>query len=48
MAEFIRPRELESAGGEDLKAFLSHLAVKGRVAVATQKQGVRRWLRVEG
>ena len=40
LAEFIRPRELESAGGEDLKAFLSHLAVKGRVSVATQKQAL--------
>ena len=38
LADFIRPRELESASGEDLKGFLSHLAVRGRVAVATQKQ----------
>ncbi len=40
LAEFIRPRELDSAAGEDLKAFLSHLAVQGRVAVATQKQAL--------
>ena len=40
LAEFIGPRDLESAGSEDLKAFLSHLAVKGRVAVATQKQAL--------
>jgi integron integrase len=40
LAEFIRPRDLESVTGEDLKAFLSHLAVHGRVAVATQKQAL--------
>ena len=40
LAEFIRPRELDSATGEDIKAFLSDLAVKGRVAVATQKQAL--------
>jgi integron integrase len=40
LAEFIRPRELESAAGEDLKSFLSDLAVKGRVSVATQKQAL--------
>ena len=40
LAEFIRPRDLETAAGEDLKAFLSHLAVKGRVSVATQKQAL--------
>jgi hypothetical protein len=40
LAEFISPRDLETAAGEDLKAFLSHLAVKGRVAVATQKQAL--------
>ena len=40
LAEFIGPRDLETAGSEDLKAFLSHLAVKGRVAIATQKQAL--------
>jgi integron integrase len=40
LAEFIGPREVETASGEDLKAFLSHLAVQGRVAVATQKQAL--------
>jgi hypothetical protein len=40
LAEFIRPRELESATGEDVKALLSELAVKGRVAIATQKQAL--------
>jgi hypothetical protein len=40
LAEFIRPRDLESASGEDLKGFLSELAVKGRVSVATQKQAL--------
>ncbi len=36
LRDFLRPRQLESATGEDLKAFLSELAVKGRVAIATQ------------
>ncbi|HUJ76078.1 MAG TPA: integron integrase, partial [bacterium] len=40
LAQFIHPRELESARGEDLKGFLSELAVKGRVSVATQKQAL--------
>ena len=40
LAEFIRPRDLETATGEDLKLFLSDLAVRGRVAVATQKQAL--------
>jgi integron integrase len=40
LAEFIRPRDLEAATGEDLKSFLSELAVKGRVAIATQKQAL--------
>jgi len=31
---------MESASGEDIKAFLSELAVKGRVAIATQKQAL--------
>jgi integron integrase len=40
LAECIRPRSLEEAGGEDVKAFLSHLAVKGRVSKSTQKQAL--------
>ena len=40
LADFVRPRELESASGEDLKAFLSDLAVKGRVSRSTQKQAL--------
>jgi integron integrase len=40
LADFMRPRDLESATGEDLKSFLSELAVKGRVAVSTQKQAL--------
>src|ERR1017187_6406596 len=40
LAGFMRPRDLESATGEDLKCFLSDLAVRGRVSVATQKQGL--------
>ncbi len=40
LADFIQPRELETATGEDLKSFLSHLAVKGRVSIATQKQAL--------
>ncbi len=40
LRDFLRPRQLESATGEDLKAFLSELAVKGRVAIATQKQAL--------
>ena len=39
-AQFMGQRELESATGEDLKAFLSQLAVKGRVSAATQKQAL--------
>ena len=33
-------RELETATGEDIKAFLSELAVKGRVSRSTQKQAL--------
>ena len=33
-------RELEKAGAEELRAFLSELAVKDRVSVATQKQAL--------
>lgn len=40
LAGFIEPRGLEVATGEDIKGFLSELAVKGRVAVATQKQAL--------
>src|SRR5260370_6621052 len=40
LADFIRPREVETATDADLKAFLSELAVRGRVAVATQKQAL--------
>jgi len=40
LGHFIRPRDLESATGDDLKSFLSDLAVHGRVAVATQKQAL--------
>jgi hypothetical protein len=40
LADFVRPRELETATGEDLKAFLSELAVKGRVSRSTQKQAL--------
>jgi integron integrase len=40
LAHFIHPRDLETATTEDLKSFLSDLAVKGRVAVATQKQAL--------
>lgn len=40
LADFIRPRDLESAAGEDIKSFLSDLAVRGRVSVATQKQAL--------
>ncbi|HXJ61333.1 MAG TPA: phage integrase N-terminal SAM-like domain-containing protein, partial [Verrucomicrobiae bacterium] len=40
LADFVRPRELESATGEDIKAFLSELAVKGRVSRSTQKQAI--------
>lgn len=40
LAQFVGNRELESATGEDLKGFLSQLAVKGRVSAATQKQAL--------
>ena len=33
-------RDMESAGGEDLKKFLSDLAVRGRVSVRTQNQAL--------
>jgi integron integrase len=37
LADFVRPRKLEAATGEDIKGFLSELAVKGRVSKSTQK-----------
>ena len=40
LADFVRPREVEMATDEDLKAFLSELAVKGRVSRSTQKQAL--------
>jgi hypothetical protein len=43
LADFIGPRELESATGEDVKAFLSELAVKGRVAGARKSRRSTRW-----
>ncbi len=39
-AAFVKDRELEQAGDEDLKRFLTHLAVELRVSVATQKQAL--------
>jgi len=35
-----RGRELEQAGAEDLRAFLSELALRDRISVATQKQAL--------
>src|SRR4030095_5059993 len=40
LVDFMQPRELEAATGEGLKAFLSELAVKGRVSRSTQKQAL--------
>src|SRR5215471_15428412 len=40
LADFVRPRELETVTDEDFKAFLSELAVKGRVSRSTQKQAL--------
>src|SRR5882672_2207218 len=40
LADSVRPRDLEKATGEDIKAFLSELAVKGRVSRSTQKQAL--------
>ena len=39
--KFIGPRDLESVTGEDLKAFLSHLAVKGRVGGGHAETGAQ-------
>lgn len=38
--KFVKPRGLEEAGSEDLKGFLSELAIKGRVSKSTQKQAL--------
>ena len=40
LASFMGSRGLEAATGADVKAFLSQLAVKGRVSVATQRQAL--------
>jgi integron integrase len=40
LADFVKGRELETATDEDLKGFLSDLAVKGRVSRSTQKQAL--------
>ena len=40
LAHFVGARGLDSASGEDIKGFLSDLAVRGRVSVATQKQAL--------
>jgi integron integrase len=40
LEQSLRGREMESATGEDLKRFLSELAVRGRVSAATQKQAL--------
>ena len=38
LAQFVGARGLESATDEDIKGFLSELAVRGRASIATQKQ----------
>src|SRR5215469_14621530 len=40
LRQFIGKREMEAATGEDIKCFLSQLAVKGRVSISTQKQAL--------
>ena len=40
LARFCEPTPVEELTHEDLRGWLSHLAVKGRVAVATQKQAL--------
>jgi integron integrase len=40
LAGFVRPRSLDEATGEDVKGFLSELAVKGRVSKSTQRQAL--------
>lgn len=39
-AQFLRPRSPYAAGGEDLAAFLSKLAVESRASASTQKQAL--------
>src|SRR5262245_2804513 len=39
-ARYLEPRPMASAGGAEIRAFLSKLAVEERVAVATQKQAL--------
>jgi hypothetical protein len=38
LAQFVGARGLESVTDEDIKGFLSELAVRGRASIATQKQ----------
>jgi len=40
LAHFVGARGLESATDEDIKGFLSELAVRGRVSIATQNQAL--------
>ncbi|HRZ84387.1 MAG TPA: integron integrase [Candidatus Hydrogenedentes bacterium] len=40
LAAFLGTRPMESASGQDVRAFLSHLAAAERVGVATQKQAL--------
>jgi integron integrase len=40
LARFCGPKPIEELTHEDLRRWLSHLAVKGRVAVSTQKQAL--------
>jgi integron integrase len=40
LARFVGARGLDKATGEDVKGFLSELAVRGRVSVATQRQAL--------
>jgi integron integrase len=40
LAHFVGVRGLDSATDEDIKGFLSELAVRGRVSIATQKQAL--------
>ena len=41
-SQFLGSRSMGSAGGAEIRAFLSKLAVEERVAVATQKQALNR------
>ena len=40
LVRFCAPKQVEDLKGEDLRRFLSHLAVKERVAAATQRQAL--------